>query len=289
MQIAEASTTNDLPARPAGPAEQDLRVLIADDSAVTRRVMSALVSTILPGVEIVEAATGADTCEELRRNAYDVAFVDFHMPDMSGPRAVWLARRVGADPFVVMMGDAPEDAADRMLRTIAPYEFMQKPLEEGELRQVIGNVRRMRETTRVLIVDDSKAARKLMGKVLEASRFTMELAAVENGEAALQRLKDEPFHILFLDYAMPGIDGLETACLVQELMPEVRVVMVSASQNPAVEKAARYFGAVHFLRKPFFAREVDKAMHLALDLPLTSFMLEPEAAPSDQLELALFG
>lgn len=289
MQVVEASSTNDLPAPPGRPAEQDLRVLIADDSAVTRRVMSALVSTILPEVEIVEAATGADTCEALRRSAFDVAFVDFHMPDMSGPRAVWLARRVGADPFVVMMGDAPEDAADRMLRTIAPYEFMQKPLEEGELRQVIGNVRRMRETTRVLIVDDSKTARKLMGKVLEASRFTMEVAAVENGEAALQRLKDEPFHILFLDYAMPGIDGLETACLVQELMPDVRVVMVSASRNPAVEKAARYFGAVHFLRKPFFAREVDKAMHLALDLPLTSFMLEPEAVPSDQLELALFG
>jgi hypothetical protein len=45
---------------------------------------------------------------------------------------------------------------------------------------------------------------------------------------------------------------------------------------------------VHFLRKPFFARKVDKAMHLALDLPLTSFMLEPDAIQSDQLELALF-
>ena len=90
--------------------------------------------------------------------------------------------------------------------------------------------------------------------------------------------------MVFLDYAMPGIDGLETACLVQDQMPEVRVVMVSASRNPAVEKAARYFGAVHFLKKPFFAREVDKAMHLALDLPLTSFMLEPEKVESDQLE-----
>lgn len=289
MQIVEEATRKDPPSASGPAAEQVLRVLIADDSAVTRRVMSALVSTILPGVEIVEAATGADTCEELRRNAYDLAFVDFHMPDMSGPRAVWLARRVGADPFVVMMGDAPEDAADRMLRTIDAYEFMQKPLEENELRQIIDNVRRMRETSRVLIVDDSKTARKLMGKVLEASRFTMDVEAVENGETALRRLKEEPFHVLFLDYAMPGIDGLETACLVQELMPEVRVVMVSASQNPAVEKAARYFGAVHFLRKPFFAREVDKAMHLALDLPLTSFMLEPEAAESDQLELALFG
>lgn len=289
MQIVEAATREDLASASGSAAEQVLRVLIADDSAVTRRVMSALVSTILPGVEIVEAATGADTCEELRRNAYDVAFVDFHMPDMSGPRAVWLARRVGADPFVVIMGDAPEDADDRMLQTIDAYEFMQKPLEESELRQIVNNVRRMRETSRVLIVDDSKTARKLMGKVLEASRFTMDVTAVENGETALRRLKEEPFHVLFLDYAMPGIDGLETACLVQELMPEVRVVMVSASQNPAVEKAARYFGAVHFLRKPFFAREVDKAMHLALDLPLTSFMLEPEAAESDQLELALFG
>ena len=72
---------------PAAPGGADLRVLIADDSAVTRRVMSALVSTIVPGIEIVEASTGADTCEELRRGAFDVAFVDFHMPDMSGPRA----------------------------------------------------------------------------------------------------------------------------------------------------------------------------------------------------------
>jgi len=146
----------------------------------------------------------------------------------------------------------------------------------------------MRGATRVMIVDDSKAARRLMSKVLEASRFTTELTIVDSGEAALRLLKAEPCDVIFLDYAMPGIDGLETACLVQETMPQVRVVMVSASRNPAVEKAARYFGAVHFLKKPFFAREFDKAMHLALDLPLTSFMLEPEKIESDQLELALF-
>jgi CheY-like chemotaxis protein len=287
MRVVETRTKDDPEPEAEAPADEPMRVLIADDSAVTRRVMSALASTIVPGVEIVEAANGADTCEALRRGAFDAAFVDFHMPDMSGPRAVSLARRVGTDPLVVVMGDSAEDGADRMLRSIDPYEFMQKPLEERELRQILGNVARMREPTRVMIVDDSKAARRLMAKVLEASRFAMELASVEGGEAALKRLKEEPCDVVFLDYAMPGIDGLETACLVQELMPQVRVVMVSASQNPAVEKAARYFGAVHFLRKPFFAREVDKAMHLALDLPLTSFMQE-EKAESDQLELALF-
>jgi CheY-like chemotaxis protein len=240
-----------------------------------------------PGVAIVETANGADTCEALRRGAFDISFVDFHMPDMSGPRAVSLARRVGANPLVVVMGDGPEDAVDRTLRGIDPYEFMQKPLEERELRQIFRNVERMRDVSRVLVVDDSKASRLMMTKVIEASRFTTELTVVDSGEAALRLLNEEPCDVVFLDYAMPGIDGLETTCLVQDQMPEVRVVMVSASRNPAVEKAARYFGAVHFLKKPFFAREVDKAMHLAFDLPLTSFMLEPEKVESDQLELAL--
>src|SRR5215207_3940431 len=240
-----------------------------------------------PRRRIVETANGADTCKALRRGAFDISFVDFHMPDMSGPRAVSLARRVGANPLVVVMGDGPEDAADRTLRGIDPYEFMQKPLEERELRQIFGNVWRMRDVSRVLVVDDSKASRLMMSKVIEASRFTTELLVVDSGEAALRLLNEEPCDVVFIDYAMPGIDGLETACLVQDQMPEVRVVMVSASRNPAVEKAARYFGAVHFLKKPFFAREVDKAMHLALDLPLTSFMLEPEKVESDQLELAL--
>src|SRR3954471_5807669 len=139
-----------------------------------------------------ETANGADTCEALRRGAFDIAFVDFHMPDMSGPRAVSLARRVGANPLVVMMGDGPEDAADRTLRGIDPYEFMQKPLEERELRRIFRNVERMRDATRVLIVDDSKAARLMMSKVIEASRFTTELLVVDSGEAALRLLNEEP-------------------------------------------------------------------------------------------------
>ena len=112
MRAGEARTEDFAAAAEAAPQPEDLRVLIADSSAVTRRVMSALVSTIAPGVAIVETANGADTCEALRRGAFDISFVDFHMPDMSGPRAVSLARRVGASPLVVVMGEGPEDAAD---------------------------------------------------------------------------------------------------------------------------------------------------------------------------------
>ncbi|HZY24065.1 MAG TPA: hypothetical protein VFE80_16875, partial [Beijerinckiaceae bacterium] len=80
MRAGEARTEDFAAAAEAVPQPEDLRVLIADDSAVTRRVMSALVSTIAPGVAVVETANGADTCEALRRGAFDISFVDFHMP-----------------------------------------------------------------------------------------------------------------------------------------------------------------------------------------------------------------
>lgn len=250
------------------------RVLVADDSAVTRRVMAALVSTILPEAEITEAANGAETSQALRRQSYDIAFVDTHMPDMSGPRAVSLARRRGSAPFVVLMGDSRDEASLRQAYEIEAYEFLEKPLEEDELRLILANRQRMLTPSRVLIVDDSKTARRLMARVARASRFTMNLGSAASGEAALAALKRQPANVVFLDYDMPGIDGLETACLIEELMPAVRVVMVSVSQNPAVAKAARYFGAVHFLRKPFYAHQIDEAMHIAYDLPIPSLLAE---------------
>ena len=84
---------------------------------------------------------------------------------------------------------------------------------------------------------------------------------------------------LFVATAM--VDGLETACILQDTVPGIRVVMISGSDNPAVERAARYFGAVHFMAKPFYARDIDKAMHLALRLPLPSLMVDQEGAAEE--------
>jgi hypothetical protein len=53
--------------------------------------------------------------------------------------------------------------------------------------------------------------------------------------------------------------------------------MVSANHNEGVEKAARYFGVVDFLKKPIYPAEIDKALHLAFDLPLSSILARLEA------------
>jgi hypothetical protein len=59
---------------------------------------------------------------------------------------------------VVLMGDNPDEwTGDGRIRA---YEFLQKPLEEDELRLIFGNLARMKAPARLLVVDDSKASRR---------------------------------------------------------------------------------------------------------------------------------
>jgi CheY-like chemotaxis protein len=108
--------------------------------------------------------------------------------------------------------------------------------------------------------------------VLAASRFEAKVDGVDSGESVVGLLREQAYDVIFLDYDMPGLDGLEIACLIHEVCPPARVVMVSAHHNQSIEKAARYFGAIEFLRKPFSPGEVDRALHLAFDLPVPSLL-----------------
>ena len=263
-------------------------VLVADASPVTRRVMAAMVSTILPASKVVEAASGPEAFEALKAGSVEIAFVDMDLPGMNGAEAVAHAREEGARPFVTLMAQEINAGWEKSSRDVEAYEFLEKPIEEDEVRQIVANYMRMKEPCRVLVADDSKTFRHLIRKVLAASRFGMGVDVVDNGELAIGLLRQQPYDVIFLDYDMPGLDGLETACLVQEVCPSARVVMVSANHDEGVERAARYFGAVDFLRKPFYPTEIDRALHIAFDLPVPS-LLESLGDQTDGPRLAAAG
>lgn len=276
--MKQAAKRAPAPAPDPGPAR---KVLIADAVPVTRRVLSAVISTVLPNAAVIEAAGGREAFDALKDGAVEIAFVDMDLPDMNGAEAVARAREAGARPFVTLMAQEVQAGWERFSREIEAYEFLEKPVEEENVSQIVASYLRMKEPCRVLVADDSKAFRLLIRKVLAQSRFGMGVDVVDNGELAIGLLKQQPYDVIFLDYDMPGLDGLETACLVQEVCPTGRVVMISASQDEGIERAARYFGAVDFLKKPFYPSEIDRALHLAFDLPLPS-LLETLGAYADE-------
>ena len=71
-------------------------------------------------------------------------------------------------------------------------------------------------------------------------------------------------HVVTLDIALPGMDGLETLRRLRERWPGARVVMLSGHGETRNVVQAMRLGAVDFVTKPFVAHELESAIEGAL-------------------------
>jgi two-component system LytT family response regulator len=99
-----------------------------------------------------------------------------------------------------------------------------------------------------IIVDDEPAGRRTLRQYCDAERDLCVLGEFGEGASALQAIRANQPHLVFLDIQMDGLSGLEVArALPVESMPSI--VFVTAYDNHAVE--AFELNAVDYLLKPF--------------------------------------
>ncbi len=105
---------------------------------------------------------------------------------------------------------------------------------------------------KVLIIDDSKLTRVIIGKLLTEHQIDCDEA--ESGEHALELMKQQsrdPFRIVLIDYNLPGINGIEFAREAGQIQAEPPVmVLMSMSETLSVADQARTAGINYFLQKP---------------------------------------
>jgi two-component system sensor histidine kinase/response regulator len=108
---------------------------------------------------------------------------------------------------------------------------------------------------RVLIVDDNAVAREILQEPLSA--LTSRVDSVSSGEEALAAVKEqdpaEPYDIVFMDWRMPGMDGLETSRYIksdERLQHQPAIVLVTAFGREEVRQEAERLQLDGFLLKP---------------------------------------
>ncbi len=119
---------------------------------------------------------------------------------------------------------------------------------------------------RVVVVDDSALARKLVTKMLESDSEIEVVGTAMNGIFALRRIYRDKPDVVTMDFEMPQMDGLETVKTLMERHP-VPVVMLSAHTHEGAELTlkALELGAVDFVSKPD-GRESETLVRLRKEL-----------------------
>jgi CheY-like chemotaxis protein len=200
------------------------------------------------------AAEAAAAGRALAKGGVDICVIDSKLQSNDKEAALNAARAVEPTPFVVL------SAPNALGKLEGSDGTLTKPSNPEDARKLIELCIRVKVPTRVLIVDDSKTMRSIVRKILLASRFALDIQEAEEGIAALNQLRAGNFGMVFLDYNMPGLNGVETLSEIKRELPDVAVVMISGKMDDSLASRARASGAFAFLKKPFYPADIDAVL-----------------------------
>jgi two-component system cell cycle response regulator len=141
-------------------AERRPRIVVADDDAVTRDLLAAILSA--NGYDVTTCVDGQDAVEKVGDGGIDLVLLDAMMPRLSGLEACRVLKGMTVDSFLpVLVATVKTDPASRVEGLkVGADDYVCKPFEEGEL---LARVRAMIRIKR--LYDDMQDARVTLERV----------------------------------------------------------------------------------------------------------------------------
>lgn len=118
---------------------------------------------------------------------------------------------------------------------------------------------------KILIVDDFATMRKILSKILKGFGFT-NISEADTGKNALKKLKNEKFDLVFCDWNMPGmlgIDLLRTIRADNELKDLTFILVTAEAMKDNIIQAVKA-GVTSYIVKPFSAETVHEELNKIL-------------------------
>jgi two-component system chemotaxis response regulator CheY len=120
----------------------------------------------------------------------------------------------------------------------------------------------MDTSIQVLIVDDQQPMRRTIADIMRSLGFS-KLAYAEDGLMAWEKLNQEDFGVVLLDWSMPRMTGIELLKKIrqsEEKFADIPVLMITAEADRTNVVEAIQSGVTNYIVKPFTPATLDKKL-----------------------------
>jgi CheY-like chemotaxis protein len=174
-----------------------------------------------------------DNINSTRMLRYDTQAMGLHM-------AAQIIRALGGEAFA--HGSPARSIGFRL-------EFSKVEMGQIELEKPI-NTR-----LRILVVEDNPVNRKLIEMMFNSLGLSSSMA--ENGQIALDKVKEGNFHMVFMDLQMPVMDGIEsTKLILDQVAHRPIIIALTANSTEDDRQMAMEAGMNDFMTKPLKINEL---------------------------------
>ncbi|MDH3326779.1 MAG: response regulator [Gammaproteobacteria bacterium] len=243
----------------------DLLILLVEPSTTQQKVIMSYFNEL--GIDSVDAVTsGEEAIKMMGRVAPDLIVSSMHLPDITGADLLVKVRgmaELASLPFLLISSETHYRYLEP-IRQAGAIAILPKPFEKSQLLSALRNTLDFIDPEaleidlmpaheiRVLLVDDSKLARKHIIRVLNKMGVT-NIAEAENGAEGVELLRTVDVDLIVTDYNMPEMDGKEFTQYVREEsnQPGVPILMVTSESDSSRLALVEDAGVSAICDKPF--------------------------------------
>ena len=272
------------------------KILVVDDNKLNLKVAVKLLQPYKCVVETCESGFGCID-KITSGNKYDIILLDDMMPKMRGSETL---TRLKADPkfnipVVALTANAIQGMREQYM-LLGFDDYLAKPIDKKELNRILnkyvlknalveGNDKPTKTVEekptisespmeeninfqdytgkKILIVDDNKLNVKVATKIMNPYHF--EIDSAYSGLECLNKVKNTKYDIIFMDYMMPNMDGIETFRQLHE-DPSFKTPVISLTADAVVGAKDKFINAGFngYVSKPIDKKMLDDAINKAL-------------------------
>lgn len=256
-----------------------LNIVLAEPSAVQRKIITRQLNNEQV-LAIDETTSVEETLERLHHVRPDLVISALHFPDGT---AVSLLQGIRTSPtledlpFMLISSETRREQLE-IFRQSGVIAILPKPFTPEHLGAAINATLDLLSTDelelecydpqhlRVLVVDDSRMARKVIHKVL-TNLGIVQLDEAADGAQAIEKLNQQAYDLVVTDYNMPEVNGLELTEYIrsQETLAHIPVLMVTSEANQTHLSNVAQSGVNAMVDKPFEPGMVKKLLSRILE------------------------
>jgi two-component system, sensor histidine kinase and response regulator len=252
------------------------RILVVDDVDSAREVMQELLECMSFQTQAV--SSGQDALIAIQRaneqnTPFDIAFIDWKMPDMDG---IETARRIAeinilTKPKMVMVTAYDGGDMHHKAQAIGIEKILVKPVQASQLFDMVMNV--LSDSTvkkhqqehpssnqkeqlkslkggRILLVEDNELNQQVASEILADAGLLVDIA--DNGEIAVRMAQESPYDVILMDMQMPVMDGITATREIKKIdrLCSIPILAMTANAMQIDRDHCSAAGMVDFISKP---------------------------------------
>jgi PAS domain S-box-containing protein len=279
---AVTSSVPRLPAQHGGS-----RVLIVDDAPTNRLILQRVTASW----GMVPTATDSPR-EALSRvrtgERFDLAIVDYLMPEMNGVRLARELRALRPDLPIVLLTSTPisDKAESQLFDCILLKPAKRSSLFDAIVEAIDAAPQRSRHGLRLLLVEDNAVNQKVALAILRSRGYDADVAG--DGFEALERLEAREYDAVFMDVQMPRMDGLEATREIRRRWRERGPMIIGMTAHALDEdrQACLAAGMNRYIAKPVTLEKLTSVLEeIRTDVGSRSNQVERQAETAAPLPI----